>query len=89
MSILGTGTSSLLQYVITPLQKVKPDQPIRSHADLVNHLHQAAQVEMSTIPMYLYAAYSIETKGHNQWIRASPRPAPSSASCWRRCCTWR
>ncbi|MGH3784133.1 MAG: ferritin-like domain-containing protein [Pseudonocardiaceae bacterium] len=67
MSILGTGTSSPLPYVIAPLREVKSDQPIHSHADLVNHLHQAAQLEMSTIPMYLYAAYSIETKGHSQW----------------------
>lgn len=67
MSILGLDASSPLPYVIAPLQEVKPDQPIHSYDDLVNHLHQAAQVEMSTIPMYLYAAYSIETKGHSQW----------------------
>lgn len=65
MSILGAN--SPLPYVITPLQEVKSDQPIRSRDDLVNHLHQAAQLEMSTIPLYLYAAYSIETKGHSQW----------------------
>ena len=65
MSILGAN--SPLPYVIAPLQEVKSDQPIRSRDDLVNHLHQAAQLEMSTIPLYLYAAYSIETKGHSQW----------------------
>jgi hypothetical protein len=67
MSILGTGTSSPLPYVIAPLREVKTDQPIRDYDNLVTHLHMAAQVEMSTIPMYLYAAYSIQTKGHNQW----------------------
>jgi hypothetical protein len=67
MSILDLDSNSPLQRVITPLQTVNTDEPIRNHADLVNHLHQAAQVEMSTIPMYLYAAYSIETKGHSQW----------------------
>jgi Ferritin-like len=65
MSILNTNYP--LPYVIAPLREVKPDQPIRSRDDLVNHLHQAAQLEMSTIPLYLYAAYSIETKGHSQW----------------------
>jgi Ferritin-like len=65
MSILGAN--SPLPYVIAPLREVKSDQPIRTRDDLVNHLHQAAQLEMSTIPLYLYAAYSIETKGHSQW----------------------
>ena len=31
------------------MPEVNPEQPIRSHADLVNHLHQAAQLEISTI----------------------------------------
>lgn len=67
MSILDLDSRSELPYVITPLREVNPGQPIRSCAELVNHLHQAAQLEMSTIPLYLYAAYSIETKGHSQW----------------------
>lgn len=67
MSILDLDSRSALPYVVAPLQEVNPEQPIRSHADLVNHLHQAAQLEISTIPLYLYAAYSIEMKGHSQW----------------------
>ena len=32
-----------------------------------NHLRQAAELELSTIPLYLYAAYSIQTQGTYQW----------------------
>ncbi|MBV9580187.1 MAG: ferritin-like protein [Chloroflexi bacterium] len=35
--------------------------------DLVAHLYQAAQLEMSTIPLYLYAGYSIQTRSYSQW----------------------
>ncbi|MGK5543165.1 ferritin-like domain-containing protein [Streptomyces sp. URMC 127] len=46
---------------------VNPTEPIDTLPELLNHLHQAAYVEMSTIPMYLYAAFSIETRGYSQW----------------------
>lgn len=46
---------------------VDAQQPIESVAQLRNHLHQAAAVELSTIPPYLYAAYSIQTAGYSQW----------------------
>ncbi len=42
-------------------------QPITTVDQLRSHLYQAAQVEMSTIPLYLYAAYSIKTQGYSQW----------------------
>lgn len=40
---------------------------IRTVENLRAHLKVAAQVEMCTIPPYLYAAYSIRTKGYSQW----------------------
>jgi Ferritin-like len=46
---------------------LKADQPIETVEELQKHLYQAAKVEMSTIPLYLYAAYSIKTSGSYQW----------------------
>ncbi|MFG2030331.1 ferritin-like protein [Streptomyces sp. NPDC048825] len=65
---MTTRTTAGLPFTIEPLVPVNSNEPIQDYETLVNHLHQAAQVEMSTIPMYLYAAYSIQTKGHNQWL---------------------
>lgn len=48
-------------------QQVDTQQPISTVEQLHTHLYQAAQVEMSTIPLYLYAAYSIQTSGGYQW----------------------
>ncbi|MEY9894252.1 hypothetical protein ABIA31_007938 [Catenulispora sp. MAP5-51] len=62
-----TTLTSGLPFTVQPVAIVKPNEPIKDYETLVGHLQQAAQVEMSTIPMYLYAAYSIQTKGHNQW----------------------
>lgn len=62
-----TTMTSGLPFAVEPSTLVKPGEPIQDYETLVSHLQQAAQVEMSTIPMYLYAAYSIQTKGHNQW----------------------
>jgi hypothetical protein len=41
--------------------------PITTVEELRNHLHQAIALELSTIPLYLYAAYSIQTQGTYQW----------------------
>jgi hypothetical protein len=41
--------------------------PITTPDQLHAHLYSAARVEMSTIPLYLYAAYSIQTSGGYQW----------------------
>jgi hypothetical protein len=46
---------------------IDPQKPITTVDDLRNHLMQAAAVELSTVPLYLYAAYSIKTRGYNQW----------------------
>jgi hypothetical protein len=46
---------------------IDPQTPITTVDDLRNHLAQAAAVELSTVPLYLYAAYSIKTQGYKQW----------------------
>jgi rubrerythrin len=46
---------------------LEPLQPIRTVDRLKQHLMNAAAVELSTIPLYLYAAYSIKTSGYSQW----------------------
>ncbi|MEV4926160.1 ferritin-like domain-containing protein [Streptomyces roseoverticillatus] len=46
---------------------VKADQDIATIQDLADHLKAAAHVELSTIPIYLYATYSIKTRGYSQW----------------------
>jgi hypothetical protein len=48
-------------------QPVDAQSPITTAKQLHIHLYQAAQVELSTIPLYLYAAYSIQTAGDYQW----------------------
>jgi ferritin-like protein len=46
---------------------IDPQKPITTIDGLRNHLAQAAAVELSTVPLYLYAAYSIKTQGYKQW----------------------
>ena len=46
---------------------VQSKTPIRTVEALRFHLVQAAGIELSTIPLYLYAAYSIKTSGYSQW----------------------
>jgi len=46
---------------------INPLKPITTVQELRNHLRQAAELELSTIPLYLYAAYSIQTQGTYQW----------------------
>lgn len=41
--------------------------PIESVEALQTHLVHAVAVELSTIPLYLYPAYSIKTSGYSQW----------------------
>ncbi|WP_067460054.1 ferritin-like domain-containing protein [Actinomadura macra] len=55
----------------TPIRRLNPAAGIQSVQDLADHLYVAAQVELSTIPMYLYATYSLRARGHSQW--AAPR----------------
>jgi hypothetical protein len=52
---------------ILDLAPVDPTIEITTVEQLVNHLRQAAYLEMSTIPMYLYAAFSVASKGYSQW----------------------
>ncbi|MCC2276035.1 ferritin-like protein [Streptomyces sp. ET3-23] len=44
-----------------------PVQEITTLPDLIAHLKAAAQVELSTVPLYLYATYTIKTRGYSQW----------------------
>lgn len=50
-----------------PVRKLDVDKPIKTVQSLASHLHVAGQVELSTIPLYLFTAYSIRTKGYSQW----------------------
>ncbi len=43
------------------------EKPITTVGELQDHLYHAIQVELSTIPLYLYPAYSIKTEGYSQW----------------------
>jgi ferritin-like protein len=45
----------------------KANRPIETVESLFSHLYDAARLEMSTIPLYLYAAYSIKTENVSQW----------------------
>lgn len=50
--------------------KVRPlnvEKPITTVVELRDHLYHAIQVELSTIPLYLYPAYSIQVQGYSQW----------------------
>jgi len=44
-----------------------PIAEIETVESLAAHLYLAAQVELSTVPLYLYAAWSIKTKSYSQW----------------------
>ncbi|MFF7993554.1 ferritin-like protein [Kitasatospora xanthocidica] len=58
---------------LTPGILTAPDTMIDATSDittldqLVRHLKQAAYLEMSTVPMYLYSAFSIGSRGYSQW----------------------
>jgi hypothetical protein len=45
----------------------KANKPIDTVESLFSHLYDAARLEMSTIPLYLYSAYSIKTENVSQW----------------------
>jgi hypothetical protein len=47
--------------------KPRANRPIDTVESLFSHLYDAARLEMSTIPLYLYAAYSIEAQNVSQW----------------------
>ncbi len=51
----------------TQVHPLDVEKPITTVAELRDHLYHAIQVEFSTIPLYLYPAYSIRTQGYSQW----------------------
>ncbi|MFC5148590.1 ferritin-like domain-containing protein [Streptomyces aureoversilis] len=56
-----------------PLAVTKPRSgKIETLEELSAHLCAAAYVELSTVPMYLYAAYSMRTRGYSQWALGKP-----------------
>jgi hypothetical protein len=60
------AANASLATVLT-VHPVNADEGIKTRDDLVNHLLQAAAVELQTIPMYLYAMYSIGGIGSSRW----------------------
>ena len=46
---------------------LNPDKPIETIEELRHHLANAIALEFSTIPLYLYPLYSIQTEGYSQW----------------------
>lgn len=61
-----TGTADVTPAILTA-RPVDAAVGITTKEELRNHLIQAAAVEMQTIPMYLYAAFSIAGKGDSRW----------------------
>lgn len=51
----------------TEIRPLNVEKPITTVEGLQDHLYHAIQIELSTIPLYLYPAYSIKTQGYSQW----------------------
>ncbi|KAB2348804.1 ferritin-like domain-containing protein [Actinomadura rudentiformis] len=66
-SAAGTAPTSGSMATILDAFPVNAAKGITTKEDLRNHLIQAAAVETQTIPMYLYALYSIAGQGHSRW----------------------
>ncbi|MDL4817495.1 ferritin-like domain-containing protein [Actinomadura opuntiae] len=60
-------TASASLAAVLDAHPVDAAEGVRTRGDLVNHLQQAAAVELQTIPMYLYAMYSIGGVGTSRW----------------------
>ena len=82
----GSGSMKMPSLLLSEYP-IDAKKPIETVDELQTHLVHAAMVELSTIPLYLYAAYSIQTDGYSQWSPGSRRSARSAASSSRRCCT--
>ncbi|GAA1822606.1 hypothetical protein GCM10009735_66670 [Actinomadura chokoriensis] len=68
MNAMSTAEGTRQDPSIAP---VDAQRGIETVKDLIDHLHAAAQVEMSTIPLYLFSLYSLKVGGHSQW--SAPR----------------
>ncbi|NKZ05234.1 hypothetical protein HGB48_15980 [Actinomadura latina] len=64
-----TGAKEIVQQ--TPITTTDPTKSIDTVDALARHLHAAAQVELSTIPLYLFSLYSLKIGGQSQW--SAPR----------------
>ncbi|MFF4160224.1 ferritin-like protein [Streptomyces sp. NPDC001678] len=56
---------------LTTRSAVRAIDGITTRDELARHLADAARIELSTIPPYLYAAYSIKTSGYSQWAQGA------------------
>ncbi|MEU3355087.1 ferritin-like protein [Streptomyces sp. NPDC037389] len=56
---------------LTTRSAVRTGDGITTLDELAQHLADAARIELSTIPPYLYAAYSIKTSGYSQWAQGA------------------
>ncbi|WP_165978194.1 ferritin-like domain-containing protein [Actinomadura darangshiensis] len=67
MSTSAASQSATSMPKVLNAHPVDPAAGISTKEELRNHLIQAAAVEMQTIPMYLYAGYSIAGQGTSRW----------------------
>ncbi|PNG23642.1 ferritin-like domain-containing protein [Streptomyces cahuitamycinicus] len=67
MTVTAPREAATPLILTNPETKVDTRRPIETLDDLVKHLKQAAYLEMSTIPMYLYPSFSIASRGYSQW----------------------
>ncbi|MFI0914409.1 ferritin-like protein [Streptomyces abikoensis] len=56
---------------LTARSAVRATDGITTLDELARHLTDAARIELSTIPPYLYAAYSLKTSGYSQWAQGA------------------
>ncbi|MCC3775948.1 ferritin-like protein [Streptomyces sp. UNOB3_S3] len=56
---------------LTTRSAVRAIDGITTLDELARHLADAARIELSTIPPYLYAAYSLKTSGYSQWAQGA------------------
>ncbi|MFE0045583.1 ferritin-like domain-containing protein [Streptomyces albireticuli] len=54
---------------LTKRSAVRTADGITTLDELARHLADAARIELSTVPPYLTAAYSIKTSGYSQWAQ--------------------
>jgi len=64
---LGDISKPPVQLLYTLTTDVVANPDLWTAQKLFEHLYAAAYVEMSTIPLYLYAAYSIKGQSYSEW----------------------
>lgn len=64
MSTQSTQSTQSTEAVYTTPDASKDIETVE---ELFSHLYDASRVEMQSIPMYLYAGYSIQTQNSSRW----------------------